>query len=107
MPRGRPRGNYNTKAIEPRGAQSDEFRMAKYFWKEFTMEEVITWDDKKLEVELESFYQRFEDLQRSRNPGWWYPEDPMSVVLKKNKGKRESKYKSEGFNGKIDTRKKK
>ena len=102
-----PRGNYNTKKIEPRGQQHDEFRLAKYFWKEFKMEDVITWDAEKFEAELDAFYQRFEDIQLSRNSAWWYPEDPKSMVLKKNKGKRESKYKSTPFNPKIDRAKKK
>jgi hypothetical protein len=101
------RGRYNTKPIEPRGEQPDEFRMAKYFWKNHKMEDVITWDTEKLEAELEAFYQAFQDLQISRKPGWWYPEDPMSVILKKNKGKRESKYKADSFNPKIDNTRKK
>jgi hypothetical protein len=101
------RGNYNTKKIEPRGLKDYEFRLAKYFWKQFKMEDVITWDAEKLEAELEDFYNKYEELQVARNKGWWYPEDPMSIVLKKNKPSKESKYKAEGFNGKIDTRKKK
>ena len=116
MVRGRPRsdkggthsrGKYNTKTIEPRGKQDDEFRMAKYFWKEYSMDEVITWDTAKLEAELEAFYQAFQDSQIARKSSWWYPEDPMSVVLKKNKGNKESKYKAESFNKRIDNKKNK
>jgi hypothetical protein len=101
------RDKYKTKAIEPRGQQADEFRMAKYFWKNHTMDEVITWDSDRLDAELEAFFQAFQEIQVARNQNWWYPEDPMTVVLKRNKIKKESKYKAENFNGKIDKNKNK
>lgn len=92
------RSNYNTKTIEPRGTQPDESRMQKSFWKDHSMDEVITWSAKELEDKLEAYFSAYETRQIKIKPQWWWPEDPLQQVSKIRAKKKESKYKADPFN---------
>lgn len=69
---------YVTKPIEPRGAYKGEFKTARAFWREYKMEDVITWTPEELDKNIAEFYERYEAKQR-RNQGitWWYPDHPQ------------------------------
>lgn len=94
----RPNGlKYKSKKIEPRGEQPGEFRMQKSFWKDHTMDEVITWTAAELEEKLEAYFLQYELRQKHIKPNWHWPEDPLQQVSKL-RSKKKSKYQADPFN---------
>lgn len=84
---------YNTKKAEPRGKTNKEPKVVQSFWKDYTMDNLMTKSDIDLDILVDDFLQKYEAKQIAVNKSWWYPE-VMITPLKKTK----SKYKAEPFN---------
>jgi len=75
MPRKRPE-KYNIKPIEERGITAVENRPIKAFWKEHSMDEVITMTPEELDKEIDASLERFRERQLMWNKNWHWPDQP-------------------------------
>ena len=87
---------YNTKKAEQRGKTQKEPRAVTAFWKDHTMDELMTKTQDELAIIVAEFIEYYEAKQIAVNRGWWYPEDMASFNTLRKKTK--SKYKAEPFN---------
>ena len=72
MTRKRPE-KYNIKPIEERGIVYTENRVIKSFWKEYSMDQAITWTAEELDREIEASLTRFQERQLKWNKNWNWP----------------------------------
>jgi hypothetical protein len=75
MPRKRPE-KYNIKPIEPRGITAVENKPMKSFWKEYSMDQVITMTPEELDKEIDASLERFRERQLMWNKNWHWPDQP-------------------------------
>lgn len=71
---GKKRGPYKTKTEEVRGRTEGEPKYMKAFWREHTMEEMITKTDDEIKSLTAEFIDKYVASQLSRNPRWDFPE---------------------------------
>ncbi len=89
---------YNIKTPELRGKTQKEAKVMNSFWKEYTMDEIMTKTQEELEVIITEFMEKYQKKQIRGNPLWWYPEDPESHNRNARKTNRKSKYQADPFN---------
>jgi len=87
MRRGRPRGSYRTKPVEKRGKQGREFGAASLFWKNHSMDDIITKTPEELDAIIDTFLKSYEERQLKLDPTWWYPQSPKDRFVDIRKAK--------------------
>lgn len=69
----RVRGEYNLKAVEPRGITYKEPLMIKSFWKSHSMDQVQNMTDEELDKAIDKFMDGFIYRQTKGNKDWDFP----------------------------------
>jgi hypothetical protein len=84
--RRKPRGKYKPRnaTLETRGIKGNEFRMQLLFWKKYTMDFIMTLDDKELDILIDQFFEAHEKKSIQKNSSWWYPDDPSLILARKS-----------------------
>lgn len=67
------RGKYKN-TLENRGKIGKEMKVVGSFWKSHSMDEIHAMTPEDLDKLIDEWLLKFEELQRSRNKSWWYPE---------------------------------
>ena len=81
------RGSYKIKPIEERGKTGREFGAASLFWKNHSMDDIITKTPEELDAIIDQFLKAYEERQLKNNPNWWYPQSPIDRVVDIRKAK--------------------
>jgi len=72
-PRG-PRANpYKIRPSDDRGKTGKEPVLIKSFWKDFSMDEAMTWTPEELNANLEKFFDNYEARRLADDRNWQYP----------------------------------
>jgi hypothetical protein len=87
---GRKRKPYKIKKKEERGGEhGKQYHFTRTFWKQYSMDEVITWSQEELDKKIDAFLDEFAARQIKQNPRWCWPEDPqLDIELPKKEPKK-------------------
>ena len=86
---------YKVRKSDETGKTGKEAKVMTSFWKEYTVEEIMTKSQEELEVIVNDFIAKYEAKNLKTNPGWWYPEDPGSHARVARRANKNSKYQAD------------
>lgn len=71
---GTKRGSYNVKKIESRGKVKAENKVISRFWRDYTMDQVLSMSEEELDKAIDKHIDEFAARRLAIDPHWNFPE---------------------------------
>jgi hypothetical protein len=68
---------YNIKPSEKRGKVGQENKILQYFWKQNTMDDIVSLSETELDELIDKNIETYKNNQIARNKFWWFPDASM------------------------------